>query len=76
MRYSVAQRECRAREQAGALMAAMERIPEDYRRVVVWYQYEQLTFEEIGQRLGRSAEAAQALVSGTRATHRRIRAST
>ena len=31
-------------------MAAMGRIPEDYRRVIVWYQYDQHAFEEIGRR--------------------------
>jgi RNA polymerase sigma-70 factor (ECF subfamily) len=51
------------REQSAALMAALERMPEDYRRVVVWYQYDRLTFEEIGLRLGRTAEAARKLWS-------------
>jgi RNA polymerase sigma-70 factor (ECF subfamily) len=51
------------REQIAALMAALGRIPEDYRRVVVWYQYDRLTFEEIGERLGRSAEAVRKLWS-------------
>jgi RNA polymerase sigma-70 factor (ECF subfamily) len=51
------------REQVAALMAALERIPEDYRRVVLWHQYDRLTFEEIGRRLGRSAEAARKLWS-------------
>lgn len=50
-------------EQAAALMAALERIPEDYRRVVVWYQYDRLTFDEIGRRLDRTAEAARKLWS-------------
>lgn len=50
-------------EQATALMAALERLPENYRRVVVWYQYERLTFDEIGRRLDRSAEAARKLWS-------------
>ena len=44
-------------------MAALGRIPEDYRRVVVWHQYDRLTFEEIGERLGRSAEAIRKLWS-------------
>ena len=29
-------------------MAALGRIPEHYRQVVVWHQYDRLTFEEIG----------------------------
>jgi len=51
------------REQTAALMAALGRIPEDYRRVVVWHQYDRLTFEEIGRRLDRSAEAIRKLWS-------------
>ena len=51
------------RERAAALMDALERIPEHYRRVVVWHQYDRLTFEEIGGRLGRSAESARKLWS-------------
>jgi RNA polymerase sigma-70 factor, ECF subfamily len=50
-------------EQIAALMAALGRMPEDYRRVVVWHQYDRLTFEEIGRRLGRSAEAVRKLWS-------------
>ncbi len=50
-------------EQIASLMNALARIPEDYRRVVLWHQYDQLTFEEIGQRLGRSAEAIRKLWS-------------
>ena len=49
------------REQSAALIAALERIPEDYRRVVVWHQIEQLTFEQISERMGRSADAVRKL---------------
>jgi len=52
-----------SREQTAALMAALGRIPEDYRRVVVWYQYDQLTFKEIARKLDRSTEAARKLWS-------------
>jgi DNA-directed RNA polymerase specialized sigma24 family protein len=48
-------------ELAAALMAAPGRIPDDSRRVIVWHQSDQLTFEEIGRRLDRSAEAARNL---------------
>jgi RNA polymerase sigma-70 factor, ECF subfamily len=48
-------------EQGAALLAALARIRDDYRQVVVWHQYDQLTFEQIGQRLGRSAEAIRKL---------------
>jgi RNA polymerase sigma-70 factor (ECF subfamily) len=51
------------RERAAALMVALEQIPEHYRRVVVWHQYDRLTFEEIGGRLSRSAESARKLWS-------------
>ena len=63
------------REQSAALLAAvLERISEDYRRVVVLHQYERLTFEEIGERLGRSADAIRKLsVSGDVPPHGRDR---
>ena len=51
------------REQAAALLAALGRMPEEYRRVIVWHQYDQHTFEEIGRRLDRSAEAARKIWS-------------
>ncbi len=51
------------REEVAALMAALGRIPEDYRHVVVWHQYDRLTFEQIGRRLGRSAESIRKLWS-------------
>jgi DNA-directed RNA polymerase specialized sigma24 family protein len=49
------------REQAAALLAALGRIPEHYRRVVIWHQYDRLTFAEICRRLDRSAESARKL---------------
>jgi RNA polymerase sigma-70 factor, ECF subfamily len=51
------------KEQATALMVGLGRLPEDYQQVVVWYQYDRLTFEEIGRRMGRSADAARKLWS-------------
>jgi RNA polymerase sigma-70 factor (ECF subfamily) len=50
-------------EQTAALMAALARMPEDYRRVILWYQFDQLTFEEVGRRLNRSGEAARKIWS-------------
>lgn len=50
-----------AREQDEALRRAVERLPEGYRRVIRWRSYERLSFADIGQRLGRSAEAARKL---------------
>jgi RNA polymerase sigma-70 factor, ECF subfamily len=51
------------REQSAALMDALGQLPEHHRQVVVWHQYDRLTFEEIGGRLGRSAESARKLWS-------------
>jgi RNA polymerase sigma-70 factor (ECF subfamily) len=50
-----------AHEQAAALAQALERLPEDYRRVITLRHLEGLPFEEIGARLQRSANAAQLL---------------
>ena len=47
------------REQAQALADALRRLPETDRRVLAWRHQEQLPFEEIGRRLGGSAEAAR-----------------
>jgi RNA polymerase sigma-70 factor (ECF subfamily) len=50
-----------AREEAEVLQQAMQRLPEDYRWVLTLRHQAQLTFEEIGQRLGRSTSGARAL---------------
>lgn len=50
-----------AREQIGALRLALEQLPEHYRQVVIWRNFDLLEFEVIGQRLGRSPEAARKL---------------
>ena len=47
------------REETEALLEALGRLPEDYRRVVVWHHYDGLTFEAIAPKLGRSPEAAR-----------------
>jgi RNA polymerase sigma-70 factor (ECF subfamily) len=49
-----------ARERDDALCQALERLPADYREVLRLRQ-EDLPFEEVGRRLGRSAEAARKL---------------
>jgi RNA polymerase sigma-70 factor, ECF subfamily len=49
------------RERETALIEALERLPAHYRDVVIWHHREQLSFEEIGQRLGNSPEAARKL---------------
>jgi RNA polymerase sigma-70 factor (ECF subfamily) len=51
------------RERSAELLAALERLSAEHRRVIVWRQYDQLTFEEIGRRLDRSADAARKLWS-------------
>jgi RNA polymerase sigma-70 factor, ECF subfamily len=48
-------------EQAQALRAAIDRLPDDYRRAITLRFDGSLTFEQIGQELGRSEEAARKL---------------
>jgi RNA polymerase sigma-70 factor (ECF subfamily) len=51
------------REQAQALQQALERLPEDYRQALVLRYLEGRSFEEIGQRMNRSPDAARKLWS-------------
>lgn len=48
-------------EQLERLRRAIERLPEDYRRVVQLRYQEGLTFEAVGERMGRTATAARLL---------------
>src|SRR6476660_1737019 len=48
-------------EQDEVLQAALERLPEDYRRVIALRYEQQLPFEEIGRLLQRSPDAARKL---------------
>ena len=50
-----------AHDQDEALQRALERLPEDYRRVLVWRYQEEKSFEEIGQLLQRTPNAARKL---------------
>jgi RNA polymerase sigma-70 factor (ECF subfamily) len=50
-----------ANEDAAALARALQRLPEDYRQAITLRHQEQLSFEEIGRRLGRTANAARLL---------------
>jgi RNA polymerase sigma-70 factor (ECF subfamily) len=50
-----------AAEQTAALEHALNRLPDDYREVLSLRYQGDLSFEEIGQRLGRSANAARKL---------------
>ena len=47
-----------AAENAQLLARAMEKLDEDQRQVIQFRNFDQLSFEEIGERLGRSADAA------------------
>lgn len=47
------------REELTRLGRALEGLPVAYRRVIAWHQWENQSFEEIGSRLGRSAEGAR-----------------
>ena len=49
------------REHQDLLRQALERLPEHYRQVIQWRNFECLSFEEIGRRLQRSPEAARKL---------------
>jgi RNA polymerase sigma-70 factor (ECF subfamily) len=48
-------------EEAEAVRRAVARLPEDYQKVLTWRYQDDLSFEEIGQRLGRTANAARKL---------------
>jgi len=50
-----------AYEQSLALQGALDRLPDDYRRVIRLRYDGNLTFEQIGQEMGRSPEAARKL---------------
>lgn len=50
-------------EEFSMLNAALENLPEEYREAVILRSFEQKSFEEVGERLGKSAEAARKLWS-------------
>jgi RNA polymerase sigma-70 factor (ECF subfamily) len=60
--------EAMAREDAEAVQRALERLPPDYRQVILLRHQEELPFEEIGRLMNRSANAAEKLWA--RAVHR------
>lgn len=53
--------EVMADEQLALLQAAIDRLPADYQTVMGWRYHQGLTFEEIGRRMGRSADAVRML---------------
>lgn len=50
-----------ANEERQLLSAALERLPEDYRRAIIMRHRDHLTFVQIGELLGRSPDAARML---------------
>jgi RNA polymerase sigma-70 factor, ECF subfamily len=50
-----------ARERQEVLLRALDRLPEDYRRVMLLRYQKEMTFEEIGRDMRRSADAARML---------------
>lgn len=54
-------RQLMAAEQAASLRAALLRLPEDYRQVILLRNIERLSFQEIGEQMQRSNEAARKL---------------
>jgi RNA polymerase sigma-70 factor (ECF subfamily) len=53
--------EAMAKEQSRELRAALGRLPEQYRQVIVWRNWDGLPFAEVGRRLNRSEDAARML---------------
>src|SRR5205814_5374688 len=49
------------REQDGLLAEALEKLPEDYREVIVLRHLEGLTFPEVAQRMGRTLDSVEKL---------------
>jgi RNA polymerase sigma-70 factor (ECF subfamily) len=52
-----------ASERERAVARQLERLPDEYRLVILWHHREGLPFDEIGRRLNRSADAARRLWS-------------
>jgi RNA polymerase sigma-70 factor, ECF subfamily len=48
-------------EQIHALRIALQQLTEEYRQVIIWRNWDFLSFAEIGERLGRTEEAARKL---------------
>ena len=55
-------------EETRLLVAAMDRLTESYREVIVLRRFEELSFQEIGQRLDRTPEAARKLFARAMST--------
>lgn len=46
-------------ERDEAIHLALAKLPEHYRQILTWRHWDDLTFEEIGRRLGKSADASR-----------------
>jgi len=51
----------RGAEQSEALERGLAQLPEHYRQIIEWHSLEERSFEEIGQEIGKSADAARKL---------------
>lgn len=49
------------REQAVILADAMDRLPDDYRTVLIWRNFKELSFPEVARRMNRSVGSSQQL---------------
>ena len=54
-------RQAIAHEEDGALQRALQELPEHYRQIIVWRNWENRSFTEIGQEFGRTQQAARKL---------------
>jgi RNA polymerase sigma-70 factor (ECF subfamily) len=53
--------EAARRERAVALANALERLPEHYREIILLHEFQDLSFPEVGQRMGRSLDSVKNL---------------
>ena len=59
--YSTPSQHASRREQAVLLAEALDRLPEDYREVIILRHVEVLSFPEVARRMGRSEDSVQKL---------------
>jgi RNA polymerase sigma-70 factor (ECF subfamily) len=60
------------REQAVLLAEALEKLPDDYREVLILHHLEECNFPEVARRMGRSVEAVKKLWARALARLRRL----
>jgi RNA polymerase sigma-70 factor (ECF subfamily) len=60
-RYSSPSRQAVRREQAVLLADALERLPGSYREVLILHHLEEMTFPEVAQHMGRTADSVEKL---------------